>query len=293
MALLALVTLLPVTAHAQKKTLGIFLPTTLADGQERFQLGEKVAAALSASLGESVVSRSFGRYEDFAKAAQSGALDLALLDGWVAAQSNAKLTPLAWGVIAGETATRWAVVSATRGTVSALAGKRLAITRAVKGLDDKFVTNVVFGGELAAPRHFKLVPVPTVESALKMLDAHSADAALVPMVSVPKGMRVVYRSGKVPGVVVVSLKGDAPAQAQAFLKLTGMGPIEKFVAGPGTEIDDLKRLIVRGPPPKQPWVAESPLVRVDPAALVNFKGNGLVLPSFTEFVEVPKDQPDE
>ena len=37
--------------------------------------------------------------------------------------------------------------------------------------DPKFVTNVVFAGDLDARKHFKLTPVPNVESALKMLEA--------------------------------------------------------------------------------------------------------------------------
>jgi len=75
---LALVCAWAPAAHAEKKTtLGVFLPTTLTDGQQRFEFAEKLAAQLGTSLNQAVAAKSFGRYEDFAKAISDGTLDFA------------------------------------------------------------------------------------------------------------------------------------------------------------------------------------------------------------------------
>ena len=50
--------------------------------------------------------------------------------------------------------------------VKDLAGKRLALVKGAGPADPKFVTHVVLGGDLDAQRHFKVVPVPNVESGL-------------------------------------------------------------------------------------------------------------------------------
>jgi hypothetical protein len=152
---LLLVCALAPAAWAQKKTtLGVFLPTTLADGQERFDFAEKLAAQLGTALDQPMAAKSFGRYEDFAKAISDGTLDFAMVDAWAAVQLGPKATPLAFAALSGDTTQRWAVISYGKGSVKDLSGKRLALTKGAGPSDPKFVSNVIFAGDLDAQKHF-------------------------------------------------------------------------------------------------------------------------------------------
>ncbi len=285
-------------AHAQgagkndRVTLGVFLPTTMADGQKRFEVSEALGRALEARLGKPVVVKNFGRYEDFAQAAKAG-LDVVVVDAWAAAHLGPKDEPVAMGVIGGETHQRWGVVTSQRGLVKDLAGKRLAVPRGVRSLDAKFVTNVVFAGDLEAERHFKLESVPNAESALKMLESKAADAALVPLAHVPEGTRAVYRSSRVPGVVVLSLKGDAAAVRAAFEGMGEVGPFSGFTAPKERDLSALRVLLTKGVARRQVVVAESPIVRPVPEAMVDVREVGLVLPTFLDLMDNPKETPDD
>jgi len=276
---------------AGKATLGVFLPTSMADGQERFRFAEELAARLSQQLGSPVVARSFGRYEDFAKAARGGLLDFAVVDAWAAV--SLKGTPVALARRAGAVEERWAIVAPTRGAVKDLQGKRLAITKGAGPADVRFVSNVVFAGDLDATRHFKLVPVPNVESALKAVEAKSAEAALVPAGLVPEGMRVLYRSSPQPAALVVHFKRDEAALVAALGRVQGLAPFEAFTPVAEKELAAFSQRVLKGAPRRQPQVLESPLVRPSTEALVDLGEVGLVMPSFLEALDVEGAQPDE
>jgi ABC-type amino acid transport substrate-binding protein len=281
-------------AHAagKKSTLGIFLPTTMADGQERFRLGEELAGKLSEALGEPVVAKSFGRYEDFAKAARSGGLDFAVADAWAIVPLDAN--PVAMAVRSGTSDERWAIISEMRGAVKDLQGKKLAVTKGAGPADVRFVSNVVFGGDLDAQRHFKLVPVPNVESALKALEAKSADAALVPVSHVPSGTRVLYRSSPQPGAAFLLFKKRDAQEVVAGLKKAGaVGPFSAFGPVGPDSLDDFNRRVVRGPPKRLPVITESPVLRPQTDALVRLGEVGLVMPSFIDDLDVGAEQPDD
>jgi hypothetical protein len=289
---LALVCALAPAAWAQKKTtLGVFMPTTLADGQERFDFAEKLAEQISTALGQPVAAKSFGRYEDFSKAISDGTLDFAVVDAWAAVQLGAKATPVAFAALSGDTAQRWAVISYGKGSVKDLSGKRMALTKGAGPSDPKFVSNVVFAGDLDAQKHFKLVSVPNVESALKMLEAKGVDAALVPMAHVPKDARVLFRSTKVPGALLVTLRGGA--LEDGLPKLGAVAPFSAFMKVQGRDFEDFRKLVQQGPPRRQPVIVESPMLRVDTDALVSSQELTPVLPNFTTAMDVSDDQPDD
>lgn len=289
---LALVCALAPSAWAQKKTtLGVFLPTTLADGQERFDFAEKLAAQLGSALGQPVAAKSFGRYEDFSKAISDGGLDFAMVDGWAAVGLGSKATPVAFAALSGDTAQRWAVISYGKGSVKDLSGKRLALTKGAGPSDPKFVSNVIFAGDLDAQKHFKLVSVPNVESALKMLEAKGAEAALVPLAHAPKDAKVLYRSTKVPGAMLVTLRGGVAEDD--LPKLGAVAPFSAFVKVQGRDFEDFKKLVQQGPPRRQPIIVESPTLRVDTDALVNSSELIPVLPNFTTTMDVSDEQPDD
>lgn len=280
------------SAWAQKKTtLGVFLPTSLADGQERFQFAEKLAAQLGNSLGDTVAAKSFGRYEDFSKAISDGSLDFAVVDGWAAVQLGSKATPVAFAALSGDTSQRWAVISYGKGAVKDLSGKRLAIAKGAGPSDPKFVSNVIFAGDLDAQKHFKLVSVPNVESALKMLEAKGAEAALVPLAHAPKDAKVLYRSTKVPGAVLVTLHGEE--LEESLPKLGAVAPFSAFVKMQPKDFEDFRKLVQQGPPRRQPVIVDSPTLRVDTDALVTSGELNPVLPNFTTAMDVSDEQPDD
>jgi ABC-type amino acid transport substrate-binding protein len=289
---LALVCAWAPAAWAEKKTtLGVFLPTTLTDGQQRFDFAEKLAAQLGSTLNQPVAAKSFGRYEDFSKAISDGTLDFAVVDAWAAVQLGPKAVPVAFAAVSGDTAQRWAVISYGKGSVKDLSGKRLAITKGAGPSDPKFVSNVIFAGDLDAQKHFKMVSVPNVESALKMLEAKGAEAALVPLVHAPKDARVLYRSTKVPGAVLVTLRGANLEQSLA--QLGAVEPFSAFVKVQGKDFEDFRKLVQQGPPRRQPVIVESPVLRANTDALVNSAELTPVLPNFISAMEVSDEQPDD
>ena len=293
---LAGITLRPPAARAaasSQLTLGVFLPTTIADGQERFNFGEHLAAALAKALGRPVQARNFARYQDFADAASHGKLDIGVVDGWIAAQSSDKFVPVALGSLGGETRLRWAIIAHQGRSVADLAGRRLSLTHGAGPTDVQFVSNVVFGGDLAAQKHFKLVYVPAVESAIKMIDVDSAEAALIPVVHVPKKSRVLYRSSPVLAAAVLSLRGNANELRAALGSVGAVAPFDKFVTTRTEDVASLRKLIIQGPPPRQPFMAEAPILRFDSRQVITFRGIGLVFPSFVHYMDVSKELPDD
>ncbi|WP_420715176.1 PhnD/SsuA/transferrin family substrate-binding protein [Corallococcus sp. BB11-1] len=283
----------PASAAPKKATLGVFLATTLSDGQERFQYAEALAQKLESGLGRPVAARSFGRYEDFSKAVGEGLIDFAVVDAWAAVQLGAKAQPVAYAPRAGETQQRWAIISTQKGSVKDLAGKRMALVKGAGPADPKFVSHVVLGGDLDAQKHFKLVPVPNVESAVKMLEARGAEAALVPVTHAPKDLRVLFRSGRVPGAVLVELKGAGDTLSQSLSAVGAVAPFDAFTAIPGREFEDFRRLVTQGPPRRQPVFADAPELRVETPVLVQSESLGPALPPFTEDLAVSSEQPDD
>lgn len=276
---------------ASKSTLGVFLPTTLTDGQQRFTFAEGFATELSAALGHPVTARSFARYEDFTKAINSGLIDFAVVDAWAAVSMPPRASAVALAALEGETSERWAVAAPGRGTVKDLAGKRLAITRGTAELHARFASHAVFGGDLDVQKHFKLVTVPNVESALTMVSAKGAEAALVPLAHVPKDFRVLYRSSRLPGAVLLALKHEA-ALGGAVAKLRATPPFSAFVPLSERKLTDFNRLVSKGPAPRQPFVVDSPQLYLQTTALIKLGEVGLVLPSFVDAMDVPAEQPD-
>ncbi|QRO01327.1 hypothetical protein JRI60_21025 [Archangium violaceum] len=279
-------------AAAKKATLGVFLPTTLTDGQQRFQYAEALAAKLSTATGRPTAAKSFARYEDFSKAVSEGIVDFAVVDSWAAVQL-AKATPVALAPLSGETSQRWAIVSLSKGSMKELAGARLAIVKGAGATDPKFVTNVVLAGDLDAKKHFKLTPVPNVESALKMLEAKGAEAALVPLTHVPQGVKVLFRSTKVPGAVLVGMKGDVEDLQGNLQKLDAVAPFGAFVAVQAKELEDFRKLLQSGPPRRQPVLVDAPALRVETRAFMEPAALQPVLPSFADALDVSAEQPDD
>lgn len=278
-------------AQEKKLTLGVYLPISVDSRDKQFEFGQALAADLGTQLGAAVSVKPFARFEDFAKAAHDGVLDVAVGDAVVLAQARTEYAAFATAQLEADPSGRWAIVAEQAATVGRLKGKRLALVKG-PGSDSEFVTNVVFAGDLPTG-HFQLVFVPTVESALKAMEAGKADVALLPLAYAPKNLKVLYRSARVPSAVLVNFKADAAALKAAVAKIGGTSPFGRFAVGSGDEVGSLKRRIARPPAARSPLISESPLYRPDPASLSPFKSTGLSFPSFLEFVEASKEQPDD
>lgn len=281
-------------AAPRKLIVGVYLPGTIADGAGRFAFAEAFAESLGAATQREGVARNFGRYEDFQKAVSSGLLEVIIVDGYVVAQSGLKYTPLGTAIRSQDQGGRWAIISRNKvSSMKGLQGKRLAVLKAAKGGEAKFVANTIFMGDYDVQKNFRIVPVPDVESALKSLEAKSVEAALVPLTSVPAGANVVFRSSKLPSAVVGAVRGDTDSVGEALLTLGKIAPFEKFIPPAREEIAAFSQLVARGPAKRTCVMADSPTVRVDANALIRFNEVGKVMPAFTDYIAAPTETPDD
>ncbi|MDQ3264439.1 MAG: hypothetical protein M3Y59_12370 [Myxococcota bacterium] len=267
---------------------GVFLPISVADGEQRFQIAQQLAGSLQQSLGAPVEGRSFGRFEDFTQALNSGEITLGVVDGWVAGQLPPGISPLAVGQAAGDKQ-RVQLVSKEKKTVPALKGARLAVVRGATGQEAKLLSNLFFQGDLPAP-HFKLVPVPNAESALEALQAGAADAAVLPVAS-SSGLEAAYIGPSLPTALLVYRK-PVPAKLREALLKVRFGPVDRLVPARGDELDDLRVLARRGPPARTPVLADTPVERFD-LELLNVAALEPILPRFTPQVRAPQETPDD
>lgn len=289
----AVVLLLAAPGQAQDKklSLGVYLPISVDGRDKQFEFAQALAAELGPQLGASISPKPFARFDDFAKAAKDGALDLGLADAVVLAQARQDYMAFATAQLEADPTGRWAIVAAQQAAVGRLKGKRLALVKGPSS-EAEFVTNMIFAGDLPAG-HFQLVFVPALESALKALEANKADAVLLPAVYAPKSLKVLYRSGKIPAAVLVNFKTEAAALKTAVGKVGAVTPFGRFTIGSGDEVGQLKRRITRPPPARAPLISESPLYRPGPNLLSTYQSTGLSFPTFLEFVEASKDHPDD
>jgi len=275
--------------RGKKIGLGVFLTASVPEGDERFRVGEALAKQLSEKLGREVAARSFAKWEDFERAAADGQIDAAVVESFAAAESKAVYPVLGQSSLEGEERPRWAVITQGPSSVVALKRKRLAVIKGVGAQEDKFVRNVVFAGDLPQ-NHFTLVPVPSIESALKVLDAGSAEAALVPLSKVPQGATVVYRSPRLPAPVAVYVRGSQDTLKRAFAALPAVPPLGGFVPR-ADPLPELKRL-VRSGPSHLPTLTESTTFHLDFRPAIRDHVPPPVLPNFLDSFDVPVEQPD-
>jgi hypothetical protein len=280
-----------VRAEAKRRAVGIFLPASIDDRDAQFKLGEAIAASLGKALDGPFTPRSFGRYEDFAAAVADGSLDLALSEAFILADLKTKLSPVAVALAGGEALQAWVILAPRATAPGRMAGQRLAVVKG-GGSEASFVGNAILGGELPA-NHFKLLPVPTVESALKAVAAKTADAALAPAHAAAGDLAIAYRSGRIEGPLLVAIKGAPADYKDGIAGLPPFGHFTKFVAAGGDELASIRRRIEHGPSRRAPFPADSPLFRLDPTALDLFKTTPPELPPFGDFFDVSKEQPDD
>lgn len=279
---------------AEPPTVGVFLPTTLADGQQRFDFGEKLAAALGKAMGDQkVTAKNFARHTDIADAIKAGKIDIAVVDAWIAAETPESLVPIAMVAQGGATKRKWALVSKPGRTVGSLLGKPLALTRGAGSADASFASNAIFEGALVADKALSPTYAPSVESALKMWSLGNADAVIVPSSLAPAEGKILYQSSPLPIAVVLAPKARAESYKKALLGLGAIAPFDAFVGTGTEEVAALRRLITNGPPARPPVWSDAAPLSIDLKGLVTWKGFAPVMPSLTDLAQPGKELPDD
>jgi hypothetical protein len=274
-------------------TVGVFLPTTLADGQQRFDFGEKLAGLLGQALGVKAGARNFARYADFMDAIKQGKIDVAVVDAWIAAESGEPMPLAALGSVGGKVRRPWVVVARSGKSVSSVLGKRLALTRGAGAGDGAFVTNAVFEGALVADKQLQPTYAPSVESAMRMWSLGNAEAALLPANLAPSEARVLYQSAPLPIAAVLAQKSKLDAVKKALASVGAVPPFDGFVATNSDELLPLRKLVQSGPAARPPVWAETAPLPLDTKSLITFHGMPSVFPSFVEMLNVSKELPDD
>jgi hypothetical protein len=284
----------------QTINVGVFMPVTILDGQQRYAFAERVATALMQRSKVKAVARNFARFADFAAALRDpgpNGLDIAIVDGWVVGSAAELPTPIALGVLNGESRSRWALVSSKPvAQVTELKDKTVAVTRVNGTSEAKFLRNVIFDGQFDADKELKVTLVPGIDSALKAVEVGTAQAALLPAEHVPKSLKVVFQSSPIPIAAVLlspkAAKDPKSSLREAILALQ-VAPFDKFVTTDGGEFGTMRQIVTKGPPPRRPVLADAPPVPFEPKGLVTLQGLDPTLPFFPDLVPIPTETPDD
>jgi len=284
----------------QTLTVGVFMPVTFLDGQQRFAFAERFAAAVGEKLKVKAVARNFARFADFASALKdlgANGLDIAVVDGWVVGSAPELPLPAALGVLNGESRTRWVLVSSKPvSQVTELREKTVAVTRVNGTSEAKFLRNVIFDGQFDVDKELKVTLVPGIDSALRMVEVGTAQAAILPAEHVPKSMRVAFQSSPIPiAVVLLSARAakDPKSPVREAITALQVAPFDKFTATDGGELSTMRQVVAKGPTPRRPILAEPPAVGFESKGLVTLQGLEPTLPFFPDLVPISNETPDD
>jgi hypothetical protein len=255
MKALAILIALAATAHAEPVTLGLFAPSSpFPSTAARVELASKLGDSLGRATGSAGTGKVYARAADFASAVRKGDINVALVDAAYLASAGGSYTVIAAAVRGGETMHGWQLV-ARGGKVADLKGKRVLVP-SIGGRESEFVTNVLFGGEIARDYFGRLDTAPDTSSALAALGLGKADAAIVPTgVELPSGMTAVLTLPAVSGPVLVAY-GSVSADRRAALitaatAFHGDATVGGFRAGDAEAVRSISRrfsvAVKRGP----------------------------------------------
>jgi ABC-type amino acid transport substrate-binding protein len=282
----ALLLLLASGAHAGGRTLGVFLPYTLADGPERLKFGDDLAAELSKAVGEPVTAKNFGRLEDFTAAATKE-LDFAIAELWAASAVEGSLEASAFGEFGSEALGAWVLAADRKISLRALAGKRLAVPRGKKNAAAELLNNLMFQGDLPTGR-FELVAVPNFESSIKALESKTVEAVLVPANRLGS-LQAIFRSQPLPAAVLFVRRGVGPKN---FPLPPVVAPFTSFVPNRPAELASFKKLLTKGVAKRQCFLSDAPAVVLEPGALFEPDKIQRPAPPFAQLLEVSRETPD-
>jgi len=177
--------------RAAELVIGLYAPSAPFSGPaQRLEFVRALADHVSAQIGRPVIGRVFAASAALASAIRAGDVQFAVIDAPYAAAAGMPYDVLASAVRGGSAVASWQlVVSPGVRSLADLRGKTIAIpivgTRA--GL---FVANSLLGGEVEPTYFAKIAEAPDALSAVTMVGAGRAQAALVPSgIELPGGTR--------------------------------------------------------------------------------------------------------
>ncbi len=273
---------------------GVYLPTTLADGQARFALAEKLGERLTQSLKRPVKGQSFARLEDLARAVSSGAVSIVVADAWAGVHLSESMVPMALAKVSGEVSDRWVLAAPQNHGVPPLYQHKVAVPRGLAGAEWKLLSYLVFSGEVDAQKKFELVSVPNVESALTMTGAGAAEAVVVPLRQLSPSLQVVLQGPETPIAVVMTRRALIAGVRAAFTPVVSeLAPFTGFASLEISEFNRFRALMAKGPPPLQPLLV--PVSEVAPKAedLLQPSVYRPALPPLLEMLHASSEKPDD
>jgi hypothetical protein len=271
-------------AAAKERTLGVFLPYVLQDGTERLKVGEQLASQLPASGGAAVVSKNFGRLEDFAAAGRE--LDYVLVESWAISSVPESFEVQAAAELGGPQA--WALAAPEKVKLPTLFGKKLAVPRGKRDVAADLLTRLLFLEDLPA-KNFTLVAVPNAESAVTAMDSNAVDAVVLPTPRLGK-LTPLLKSQTVPLVLLMAARGQA--LKSAALSQLSTPPFTAFSPMRPNEVAALKQLMVKGPPKRQCVLSDTQSVTLQPESLYEADKLKRPGPPYLELLVLPTESPD-
>jgi hypothetical protein len=242
-----LLLLLTGTAAADDLAVGLYAPTApFAGTSARQDYASRLAKHLAAATGRKAVGRVYSRAGDFATAAKSGELQVAVVDAAYLASIGSPYTILATTTRGGDGTVSWQLVTrGTEATIAELKGKTL-LCPTIGGRETEFVTNALLGGELPKKFFASIDTSPDVASALTALGLGRADAAVVPGgLDLPAGATKIASLPQVSWPVLVAFSNastELRAQVLAALDTFDGGDVlGGFDKGGGDAVKALSR----------------------------------------------------
>ena len=251
----------------KKLSIAIFAPNApFPSGNDRFNFVQRLAQQITSAAGVPAEGKAFARAADLEAAIKAKQVDFAVIDGVYLAETGVRYGVMAIATTGGETSPKWALFSATVGSVQELQGKRLSRATAAAGRDDAFIENGIFDGELQVKKFFAgTSTAPDIVSAITAVSLKKADAVVAPE-SEGKGMKNIFEAGRIPNPafceVAAGLSNDLVAKVkQAVLSHGAAATLDGWKAGDAGPYRALAgRLGVRA---KRPVMSEPEVVKME------------------------------
>jgi len=217
--------------------IGLFAPSAPFNGPaQRLEFVRAVADHVSAQTGRRVIGRVFANGGALSSAIRAGEVQFAVVDAPYAAAIGQPYDILASALRGNGAVAAWQLV-ATGGvrSLADLRGKTVAIP-SVGARAGQFVANALLGGEVEPGYFARIVEAPDALSAVTMVGAGRADAALVPSgIELAAGTRPVLTVASIGWPMFVAAPNVDRATATqiggAVRTFGGRGPFTGF-AGP-------------------------------------------------------------
>jgi ABC-type amino acid transport substrate-binding protein len=293
-ALAVVLMVLPAAARGEQTVrVAIYAPNAaFVAGTDRHSFVTHLAEQITAAAGVHAEGKAWVRAADFEAAVKKKEVDFAVLDGVYLAERNVPYTVLATAAAGGETASRWALFSATATGLHDLQGGKLVLP-ATGPRDVAFVENALLDSELQVAKFFaadRLSP-PDVSSAVTAVSLKKADAVFAPD-GQGNGLKKLYESrASVPYPAFCAVDGNLTPELVAKVKRAvlehgaGGAVYDSWRASSGEAYRTLAgRMAVHS---RRPVMVEPEVVRIDDLDLLGAPSIEWALPDVKPLFQSP------